>query len=529
MTLPEFLQASSVTLRNMGRLVLAKTLLWLRKQYRDLEEKSRRQEEENARLQAEKARQEAENARLRQELEKLQEKLRHKEVVRLNRLVNKPSSRKADWERDPEPEPDPDGGGGAPRPAPKGRPGGSRPGSGNQAKAFPVKRREKARVDQCPRCGRDLGREAACASSNIRRIVDIPDLTGQLETYEIELEKKYCRDGCGAVATARTDRALPGSDIGLNVTVLVTWLWVVACTPLEKIGDMLRAFFGLTVGSSGLAKMAIRVGRLLVPVHEEILADIKVTGKVLHADETGQHVKGNKWWLWVFGTLDAAYFLIDRSRGSNVVRRVLGQFFNGLLVVDGWRAYLCAAGAQQSCSGHLLRKAKKFMETYPKLRELAYLYWRLRRIVQLGERLQAKRRQLGEELFQIRRRRLQQWLVELTGRTYRQHEAREVAKKIAAQQDRLLTFVGHPGMPSHNNFAERLIRIGVLKRKISGGFQSEAGAEAYAVLLSVFATCRLRRLSFAAYLKASLRHYALTGRPLLLQDYTASRQDKTAA
>ena len=46
MTLPEFLQASSVTLRNMGRLVLAKTLLWLRKQYRDLEEKSRRQEEE---------------------------------------------------------------------------------------------------------------------------------------------------------------------------------------------------------------------------------------------------------------------------------------------------------------------------------------------------------------------------------------------------------------------------------------------------------------------------------------------------
>jgi len=57
-------------------------------------------------------------------------------------------------------------------------------------------------------------------------------------------------------------------------------------------------------------------------VYTEILQDIKI-GVTLHADETGWRVKGKNWWLWVFGTQDTAYFTIDKSRGSKVVRRVL--------------------------------------------------------------------------------------------------------------------------------------------------------------------------------------------------------------
>jgi transposase len=55
-----------------------------------------------------------------------------------------------------------------------------------------------------------------------------------------------------------------------------------------------------------------------------------------------------------------------------------------------------------------------------------------------------------------------------------------------------LTFVEHPGAPCHNNYAEFLIRIGVLKRKISGGSVSAEGANAYAILLSIYVTCKLR-------------------------------------
>jgi len=64
-----------------------------------------------------------------------------------------------------------------------------------------------------------------------------------------------------------------------------------------------------------------------------------------------------------------------------------------------------------------------------------------------------------------------------------------------------------------------LIRIGVLKRKISGGSVSAEGAESYAILLSIYVTCKLRGISFPKYLKESLRHYIKTGNPLSLKLY----------
>ncbi len=98
----------------------------------------------------------------------------------------------------------------------------------------------------------------------------------------------------------------------------------------------------------------IRIAGLMKPVYQEILKDIKA-GVTLHADETGWRVRGKNWWLWVFGTPDTTYFTVDKSRGSAVVRRVLGEIFFGVLVVDGWSAYLSLICEQQSCMAHVLR------------------------------------------------------------------------------------------------------------------------------------------------------------------------------
>ena len=84
----------------------------------------------------------------------------------------------------------------------------------------------------------------------------------------------------------------------------------------------------------------------------------------------------------------------------------------------------------------------------------------------------------------------------------------------------MLTFVEHPDAPCHNNYGEFLIRIGVLKRKVSGGSVSAEGAHAYAILLSIYVTCKLRSISFPKYMKESLRHYIRTGKPMLLRTYS---------
>lgn len=253
-------------------------------------------------------------------------------------------------------------------------------------------------------------------------------------------------------------------------------------------------------------------------VYEEILSDIN-TGAALYADETGWRIQGRNWWLWVFGTEDSAYFTIDRSRGSNVVRRVLGEIFLGVLVVDGWGAYWSIICEQQTCMAHLFRKIRKFRDAFPDLVSIAKFYVKLRRIIRDGERLQKNRQKVGEMVFQRRLQKLENRLECLIKWPNPNDLLKEIIKKVKKQQPRILAFVEHKKVKSHNNFAELLIRKGVLKRKVSGGSKSPKGASAYAVLLSIHVTCGLRGISFSAFIKESLKQYIKTGKPMLLKEY----------
>jgi transposase len=467
---------------------LVAAVIELRDNYRQLQERVRQLEQENT---------------------ELKEQLEREKIKATNKLVNKPSSKKAEWEKD-----SPAGKDKKKRPGRKRKP---RQGAGNRPKNQVPNRTETAAADKCDLCGKDLSAQAPLESTNERIIEDIVAPPEETVVTLVAQQKKYCAD-CQAVTTARSDLALPGADMGINATVLVCYLWVALCLPYTKIREYLGTFFKLSVSTSGLSCHVIRVAGIMKDVHAEILKGIK-HGTVLHADETGWRVRGSNWWLWVFGTPDTAYFTVDKTRGSAVVRRVLGEIFFGVLVVDGWNAYLYLLCEQQSCLAHLLRKVRKFRDAFPHLTDIVKFYLKFRRIIRDGERLQQNRDQLGELIFQRRLNRLKQRLADLVQWPNPGGVLEEIIKKVVRQQPRILTFVEHPDVPSHNNYAEYLIRIGVLKRKISGGSVSVEGAESYAILLSIYVTCKLRGISFPKYLKESLKHYTKTGQPLSLKSY----------
>jgi hypothetical protein len=91
----------------------------------------------------------------------------------------------------------------------------------------------------------------------------------------------------------------------------------------------------------------------------------------------------------------------------------------------------------------------------------------------------------------------------------------------------LLSCIIHKLNGQHGNS-----ETGVLKRKISGVSKSKEGARAYAILLSIHTTCKLRKVSFLRLLKESLKHYIKAGRPMLLkefEEYTKAEILKKAA
>lgn len=448
---------------------------------------------------------EAEISSLREKVSLREAELSKLQKAAINRTVNQPSSKQPEFDKET--------GNPKKRKRGKGRPG--RKGAGNRPKAEPDVVNENP-LTACPQCQTDLTDQPVVETVS-RVVEDISPVPEKTIVSEEVQERKWC-PGCREVVTSSSEAALPRSDIGLRALSLVAYLWVVSAMSLPGIAAFLNNFFRMTVSTAGLSRMMIRLGKILAPIHEEILDDVK-SGAIIFADETGWRIKGALWWLWIFANDRAAYYWPDKQRGSPVVEKILGTIFSGVLVTDAWCAYHKIVCEKQTCMAHIMRKIRKFRDAYPQYYSILVFYQKLRRILADGERLKLARNQIGDESFRRRLDLLKGRLDNLLAWKMPNKVLKEVIGKVERQVDYILTFVSHPGVPKHNNFGEYIIKKGILKRKVSGGSMSEDGAMSYAILQSIAQTCHLRRISFICFLAASIIHYIRTGSPLLLREF----------
>ena len=449
---------------------------------------------------------------LTEQLAKLTEEREQQKAQSINKAVNEPSSKKPEWDKDGNPKPK------KPKKKKK-KKRKKRSGCGNPSKSHLIpEETHYTELTACPNCETDLSNKPGTPKPS--RIVEDtqPPAEKTSVTEEIE-ETKWCPT-CKKIVSSKTERALPGSDIGLNAMIEMAYLWVMCALSLPNIAAFFKAFKTLTVSTTGISKMMIRLSKILEPVDQEILNDVK-QGTAIWADETGWRVNGEWWWLWLFANKRSAYYWPDESRGGQVVERILGPIFYGILMVDGWSAYNKLVCARQTCMAHIFRKIRAFIEAYPQYRSLMQFYLKLRRIIRDAEKLQAKRSALDELRFQRRLKRLRQRLHDLLAWKNPNVMLADAIKKVRRQEDYILTFVEHSDGEHHNNYGEYIIKKGILKRKVSGGSKSAEGVRAYAVIQSIAMTCQLRQLSFCHFLKVSLVQFIRTGKPMLLAAYEA--------
>ena len=448
------------------------------------------------------------------ELAKLQQQ-------RVNETVNQPSSKKPEWDKGNGEDPD--------KLRRKRKLGGPRPGSGNRPKTNPEPDRSVHNsLEQCPTCQTDLTGVPPADDVNKRIIEDIEPPAPKTVVTEETSERKWCPN-CQQIVSAKSELALPRSDIGLHATVRIVYLWVLAALSLPNIQKYLSAFMRLGVSTSGISNLLIRVATILAPVTEEILQDVR-QGFQVWADETGWRVRGINWWLWAFANETSAYYYAAPNRGSPVVIQILGAVFAGVLITDAWGAYNAVDCLfRQTCMAHVFRKIRRLVQDNPEARSILRFYSRFKRILRDGERLQRRAADLDDDALLRSYERLEDRLDQLLAWKNPNPILAAIIASVQRLRGRILTFSLLPGCPSHNNYGEYIIRKGVLKRKISGGSMSPKGAQAYAILISIAQTCLLRKISFPSFLLASLRHYCRTGKPLLLSEYASVIAQRKAA
>jgi hypothetical protein len=193
-------------------------------------------------------------------------------------------------------------------------------------------------------------------------------------------------------------------DIGRTV-IFTAFLRYFIGVLILKIISIVGVLFYFKLTSGGLIDLWHRLAELFHPWYEEI-AELAKNLSVLHADETGWRVSGKTCWMWCFTNQDTTYDVIDKSRGSPVVKRFFKQVFKGILITDFWGVYnVVVCAGKQKCLVHLLRDLKSVTKKHKDGNKDKDDDWdvfskRLKRILRDAIRLCGKRSKLETEVLE---------------------------------------------------------------------------------------------------------------------------------
>lgn len=361
----------------------------------------------------------------------------------------------------------------------------------------------------CPDCG---STDIKLIEAVTRYTEDIPKV--QPIVTEHTMERGRCRV-CGKTATAKVEDAFPGCTLGLRTILMTAWMHFALGVSVHKVVKWLNAMCQMQVSAGGLTQAWMRAAKWMKPLHDEIYRDIRNSG-VLNADETGWRVMGKTAWMWCFAARDTVLYVIDATRASPVVLKVLGEAFSGVLVTDFYAAYnQVIAWAKQRCVVHLLRELAKVSLTNSN-HEWTSFARKVKHLMRDALRLGREREKFVDEVYERRWKRLHDRLFEIYSAHYEDADASRLASRLEKYREELFTFLEFDGVSADNNYGEREIRPAVLMRKAYGGNRSECGAETQALWMSVLRTLEKRGVEPVDYLEKYLRRRIVSNESMSL-------------
>src|SRR5467141_3859692 len=333
------------------------------------------------------------------------------------------------------------------------------------------------------------------------QVMEIPPIEPVVTEYQ--WHQLMC-SACGEVTRAPWPTGIPSGTYGPRVQATVA-----LCTGSYRLSkrttqQMMDDVFGVPWSVGTISQLEQATTEVLGEPVEEARGAVAAQA-VAHVDETSGRQGGKRAWLWVAVTSLVTVFVVRMSRGGQVARALLGERFSGILVTDRYSAYnWYPVRWRQLCWAHLLR-------------DFEAIRGRGGASEEIGAALLAQAHQMFTWWHRVRDGTLKR----STFRSYMSPLRREVERLLDAgsrcgmpttegtcrdilkRREALWTFVQVEGVEPTNNTAERSIRPGVQRRKISFGTQSEAGSRFVESMMTVVATLKQQQRNVLEYLTAA--------------------------
>ena len=308
------------------------------------------------------------------------------------------------------------------------------------------------------------------------------------------------------------------SQIGPDAQAAATLLHTKMGLSHGKVTWIFNVFYGIKLTRGASAQINLRAATKLEPDYQLILGDVKASEQIA-ADETGWRLGGQRAWLHVWVGDRSTAYAIDSQRSTEVLERIIGSDWSGILSHDGYSSYgRFVDAAHQQCLAHVMRRARDLLATAVG----GAVHFPQRLIALFGEAIHLRNRfLLGEvtlEHMEESREIYDDRLLKLVNPP-RVVPAYEVfANHLWNHFGEWFGFLFDPRIEPTNWKAEQAIRPAVVNRKVWGGNRTVAGARAQSVLMSVIETCRRGARSALDHISQTLRSAGnlLLPRPTLL-------------
>jgi len=371
-----------------------------------------------------------------------------------------------------------------------------------------VERIVRHRPGQCAHCQATVPTRGGGQVSQRRQVVDIPPLS--MEIVEHQVESLVCPDcGCQTTGDFPTGVSAP-VQYGPRLKALAVYLKDEHFIPYARSQRFLHDVFGVSLSPGTLQNIMQQAAQRLHPVTEKIKASL-CDEPVVHFDESGFYIGGQRRWLHSAGSQRLTYYAPHPYRGQRATHEIgILPHFRGTAQHDHWATYWQYEQCRHAlCNAHHLRELNAFGEEgdQPWAMRFKHFLLAVKAVVEV-------RRQQGhaalppDKLAQVERlyhrltsQALQAnppppdgWPQGQRGRP-KKSKARNFAERLAKHAQAVLAFAYDFTVPFDNNLAERDLRMLKVQQKISGCFRSLQGAQAFCTTRTYIASLRKQGIS----------------------------------
>ena len=358
-----------------------------------------------------------------------------------------------------------------------------------------VETEEIAPVNHCSECGENLSKVSVTDHERRTRI----DIVFEKRIEHVDAQIKRC-PCCDQLNKGQFPADLQGPiQYGLGIKAYILNLLITQMVSLNRVQKLLKTLIGRAISEAVMLKYILQLHQALEDWEQEAIRQLLVS-PVMHVDETSMRVEKTNHWVHVYSAGEITLKRLHPKRGSAAIDEIdIIPRYGGVIVHDCWASYFSYDNCEGAlCGSHLLRELTFIIDSN------AYSWAKnMKRLLQETCSKVSKResKKLTDKEYANLQKRyrniLTRGISELPERPERpsgkrgrlaQCDAQNLWDRLHQHEYAVLLFASCAEVPFTNNRAERDLRMGKVKQKVSGCFRQERYAVAYCRISSYLQT-----------------------------------------